>query len=251
MTSLDQHYLSVPLGVDDHGKTVLVNLGENAFVVGLPGSGVSNSIHTLIRGVADKPFVELLGIDPYPDLDPWKPRFSELAKTDQDAVSLLTDLEARFEARTGMLARAMSERVGFTDERPSDEVPFIVAVIPELGMLPEEAKPMVSHLVARGRYAGIFFILGGLQAITQNVPLRDLIGNRIAHALPHEGRAQCVFGHEATSLEPHRLDPIQDRGIGYFARSGESGRFTVPYMPYQDVQSFAVMTSPLVPKSLM
>lgn len=251
MVTLDNHYLSVSLGTDANGSVVHVDLTEHAFVVGMPGSGAGNTIQTLIRGVADKPYVELQGIDPYLDLDPWKLRFSSLAKTDTDAVTLLTDLESRFEARAGMLARERSKRVGFASFPPSDDVPFIIVVVPELGLLPDEARKMVAHLVARGRYVGIFFILGGLGALMENSTVRDLIGNRIAHALQNEVVTQRVFSGAAPRVEPHRLHASKDRGVGYFASVGEAGRFSAPRLSWQDAQAFAVMTRPLVPRSLM
>lgn len=43
-TSLDNHYLSVPVGADASGAPVLVDLTEHTFVVGSPGSGVGNTI---------------------------------------------------------------------------------------------------------------------------------------------------------------------------------------------------------------
>lgn len=178
-------------------------------------------------------------------------RFASTATTVLDAVTLLSDLEARFEARATMLARTASKRIAFASMPPSDEVPFIVVVIPELGMLPAEAQQMVNHLVARGRFAGIFFIVGGMQAIVENPLLRNLIGNRIAHALRTEATTQRVFGEPAGRVEPHLLDPIHDRGVGYLATFGGTSRFTAPHIDHIAAQAFAVMTRPLIPKSLI
>jgi hypothetical protein len=248
---LDSYYLTVPVGSDANGNPVLIDLSERAFVVGMVGAGVGNTIRVLIRGVADKPFVELLGIDPYLDLAPWRSRFSSIANNDADTLALLVDLQARFDARTAALSRTMSKRVSFESAPPTDEMPFILVVLPELGVLPREAQLIARRLIARGRYAGIFFILGGLQAITENKLIRDLVGNRIAHALPHKAMTEAVFGALHEEVEPHLLDRIRDRGVGYVQSVGAASRFTAPRMTRADAQAFATMTAPLVPKSLI
>lgn len=260
----------VPFAVDETGSLVTLGLLEvNQLLGGTPGGGKSGGVTALLCGISRLEHVALVGLDPKRvELAPWAPRFSRVAKLEDDATSVLEALVEEMERRYGWLEEQGLKKI--TPSEISDQLPLLVLVIDELadlvsvGASKEEKEAetrrstMIRRLIAKGRAAGLVVIAATQKPQSDVVPtaLRDLIQLRVAYATTNAAMTDTILGagmaqngglaHEIsadqrgvcylvseTSRTPRRARTfwVPDEEVAGIARRVAHLRVELPWMP--------------------
>lgn len=249
---------AIPFSVAEDGAPVALKVYEsNILVGGIPGSGKSGASTAILAGVARLPHTAIYGIDlKRVELSPWKPRFEEIAKTDQDALDLLRRLHgemmSRYEWLEGNGLKKLSPAT-FTDEKP-----LIVLVIDELAQLvqggdknlTDEVKEILRQLVALGRAAGVTVITMTQKPETSIIPsaFRDLLAQRVAFATTTREMTDTVLGSGVSqSGGDAHLIPQALKGVNFLTNeeSRVPRRTRAYWVPDEEVAGIAERTADL------
>lgn len=235
----------IPLGVGVDGEEVGVGLIEsNLLLGGIPGSGKSGSITTLLCGITSITNVALFGLDPkMVELAQWRPRASYVATKDDDAMRALGALVEEMDRRYTSLMETGLKKV--TPEMLSPELPLIVLVIDELadlvstGVTKEDKEAdqgratLIRRLISKGRAAGVVVIAATQKPQSDVVPtaLRDLIAQRVGHATTNAAMTDTILGAGQSQLGGlcHEI-PVKLKGVGYII--DETSRTPTRYRSY-------------------
>lgn len=235
----------IPLGIGVDGAEVSVGLIEsNMLLGGIPGSGKSGSITTLLCGITSIPHVALFGLDPkMVELAQWRPRASYVATADDDALRVLGALVAEMDRRYNALMANGQKKI--TPEMLSAELPLIVLVIDELADLvstgvtkedkaaDEARSTLIRRLIAKGRAAGVVVVAATQKPQSDVVPtsLRDLIAQRVAHGTTSAAMTDTILGAGQSQLGglAHEIPPSL-RGVGFLLN--ENSRTPVRFRSY-------------------
>lgn len=117
------------IGLFETGEAILFKL-VNTLVAGATGAGKSGVVNMIIRALCRIPTVAIIGIDMKPgapELGKWESVMHTLAKTPDQASSVLDQLKAGLTYRGSI----MSER-GWRKWRPTKAQPFIVIIVDEI-----------------------------------------------------------------------------------------------------------------------
>jgi hypothetical protein len=117
------------IGLFETGEAILFKL-VNTLVAGATGAGKSGVVNMIIRALARIPTVAIIGIDMKPgapELGKWAEVMHTLARTPEEASSVLDQLKAGLTYRGSI----MSER-GWRKWRPTKAQPFIVIIVDEI-----------------------------------------------------------------------------------------------------------------------
>lgn len=201
-------YTAIPFATAVNGSLVSLGLLEsNMLLGGIPGSGKSGGATALLSGIARLPHVALVGLDPKRvELSLWGPRFSRIAKRDEDATLVLQALLEEMERRYEWLEDRGLKKV--SEAELSDDLPLIVMLIDELadlvsvGVTTDEKKAeaerstMIRRLIAKGRAAGVVVIAATQKPQSDVVPtaLRDLIQQRVGYATTTDAMTDTILG---------------------------------------------------------
>ncbi|MHB1447260.1 MAG: FtsK/SpoIIIE domain-containing protein, partial [Acidimicrobiales bacterium] len=218
----------VPLGVDENGGVVSVQLPEhNLLLGGEPGSGKSVAISLLVAAAAASEDAALGLMDgKLVELAPWRGLAHGFAGTDiAEAIELLRRLQKVMDSRYARLLASGRRKVG------RGEVLHVV-VCDELAHYltwPERKArdaftDLLRDLVSRGRAAGMVVVAATQKPGSDVVPtsLRDLFGYRLALRCATSAASDTILGsgwategYSASSISP------STRGVGYLLH--ESG----------------------------
>src|SRR3954471_7818051 len=178
----------IPVGVDEQGDQVTVELVErNVLIGGEPGAGKSVALSTVLAAGALDPEVRIWLLDgKLVELAAWAPVAERVVgPSGGEAIELLRAVRAEMEDRyRELLAR------GLRKVRRGDGLPLHLVVCDELAFyltVPEKAvkqefAELLRDLVARGRAAGVIVCAATQKPGADVVPsaLRDLFGFRWA-----------------------------------------------------------------------
>jgi hypothetical protein len=219
------------IGIDRDGNEVSISLIErNLLIGGEPGSGKSAMLNVLIAYLAECRGVQLYLFDA---------KFVELRIWSQVATGFVGPNIDDAIAQLQRLRSMMEERYRFLDQQRArkleryhglelafviiDELPFYVAN-PDRNKA-RQFSDLLGDLIARGRAAGIIFVVAAQKPSTDTFPssIRDLINLRLAFRCSTKEASDTILGggwasagYSATTID------INTRGVGWFL--GESGQ---------------------------
>jgi DNA segregation ATPase FtsK/SpoIIIE-like protein len=239
----------VPVGVDEQGETVVIELAErNVLIGGEPGAGKSAALSVLVATAALDPDARLWVFDgKLVELAAWAPVAQGVAGTDAgETLTLLRELRAEMDARyRQLLAR------GLRKVRREDGLPLHLVVCDELAFyltLPDkrerqEFAELLRDLVARGRAAGVIVCAATQKPGSDVVPtaLRDLFGFRLALRCNTPQASDTILGQGwASAGADASTIPGGQRGVGYLLAEGERpSRVKGFYLADDDVAALA------------
>ena len=221
----------ISLGVDRDGNSVSISLIErNLLIGGEPGSGKSVMLNVLIAYLARCSDVKLYLFDAkLVELRNWsKIAAGFVGPNIDDAIAQLQRLRSMMEERYRFLDQQRARKL----ERHHglelvfviiDELPFYVAN-PERNKA-REFNDLLGDLIARGRAAGIIFVVAAQKPSAETLPssIRDLINLRLAFRCSTKEASDTILGggwaaagYSATTID------INARGVGWLL--GESGQ---------------------------
>ena len=219
------------IGIDRDGNEVSISLIErNLLIGGEPGSGKSVMLNVLIAYLAECRGVQLYLFDA---------KFVELRIWSQVAAGFVGPNIDDAIAQLQRLLSMMEERYRFLDQQRArklerhhglelvfvivDELPFYVAN-PERSKA-REFGDLLGDLIARGRAAGIIFVVAAQKPSADTLPssIRDLINLRLAFRCSTKEASDTILGggwasagYSVTTID------INTRGVGWLL--GESGQ---------------------------
>jgi DNA segregation ATPase FtsK/SpoIIIE-like protein len=219
----------IPLGVDEQGETVAIELAErNVLLGGEPGAGKSVALSTLIAAAALDPGMRVLVDGKLVELAAWAPVAERAVGPDgEDALAVLWELREVMDARyRDLLAR------GLRKIRREEGLPLHLVVVDELVFyltLPDKAQrqefaELLRDLVARGRAAGVIVCAATQKPGADVVPsaLRDLFGFRLALRCTTPQASDTILGQGWASNDADASTiPGAQRGVGYLLGEGE------------------------------
>lgn len=216
----------LPIGVDEQGAPVYLGLLEtNALIAGQPGAGKSGTFASIYAQVAQLPNVATINFDPkMVELGAWQPRASFNSVGECCFPIVLEALYAEMERRYVILKHRGLKK--FTPEHWK-EFPQLVLFMDELAKVFSDPENLslspqktinyvyTRKLIAEGRAAGISVYTATQRPSADLVPtsMRNLIQQRIAHALARESDTRMVLG-DIDGTKAHELSPSQ-KGVGY------------------------------------
>ena len=220
----------VPIGVDEQGETVAIELAErNVLLGGEPGAGKSVALSTLIAAGALDPGTRVWLLDgKLVELAAWAPVAERaVGPNGEDALAVLWELREVMDARyRDLLAR------GLRKIRREEGLPLHLVVVDELAFyltLPDKAQrqefaELLRDLVARGRAAGVIVCAATQKPGADVVPsaLRDLFGFRLALRCTTPQASDTILGQGWASNDADASTiPGAQRGVGYLLAEGE------------------------------
>ncbi|MCH9668460.1 MAG: cell division protein FtsK [Actinomycetia bacterium] len=250
---------SLPLGLDETGQVRRLAISNVSGVVlgGLPGSGKTAWLTSSLASFAACDAVQYLVIDGKGgmDLSAIESRSYRFLNDDMDLDSVLVALrEVRELVRDRM--RNLHHLLGtsnFWNHGPTRELPLVFVVIDEcqtfldprqliskeLKMKGAEIHGLVSHLVRKGRSAGVVTILATQKPTADSLPtdIRDNSTLRICFGVQSSYAAAAVLGDEwsADSGASPLGAPV---GVGVAAACNSFFRFRSPYVPEEVVADY-------------
>lgn len=229
---------SLPVGLFSDGSVATVSLlSQNALVAGVPRSGKSVFLSTLICDLCLCDHENVVVMSPkILDFSSFSNRCLLLSRADE-MLSFLSDLSSESERRKSIcLARGIKKIEDF-----DDDCPHISVIVDEFTVIRSftqiddrgkkrkigiEIEDAIMRLVAETGFAGISFVLTTQRVSSTNMStdLRDLIsGNRICFATETLESTKMVFG-DCAPLAPCHLLTTSHRGVGYIASNGNPPR---------------------------
>jgi hypothetical protein len=246
---LDLWHAGIPVGVDESGDLVCLDLTEkNVLVGGEPGSGKSVAASMLLAAAALDPRVRLVLCDgALVELAPWKRCAESFVGPDPDA--FLAELQ-RLGAELDRRLHALLDR-GQRKVTPGDGLPLIVVVIDELAFYlntgnrkrDEAIAAALRDLIARGRKAGIIVIAATQRPSYDVVPtsIRDLFAYRWAFRCTTPEASDTILGrgHASAGYSADTIDATH-RGVGWLRAEGtEPRRLRTYYLTDAHIEELA------------
>ena len=220
----------IPLGVDEQGEQVAVELVErNVLIGGEPGAGKSAALSVVIAAAALDPETRVWLLDgKLVELAAWAPVAQRVAGPNgEDALALLREVRGVMDERYRELLANGQRKVRRGDGLPlhlvvCDELAFYLTV-PEKAVQKEFAE-LLRDLVARGRAAGVIVCAATQKPGADVVPsaLRDLFGFRLAMRCTTPQASDTILGQGWASAGSDASDiPGAQRGVGYLLAEGD------------------------------
>jgi hypothetical protein len=218
----------VPLGYDEDGEAVWVNLPEHHVLIGgEPGAGKSNALSLIVAAAAADPSVELWLFDgKLVELARWKgvaQRFvgADVTKAVVSLEELRLEMTARYERLLGD---------GLNKVRPGLGLGLVLVVIDELFLYlggpkaqREAFTEALRDVVARGRAAGIVVVAATQKPSVDLVPstIRDLFGYRLALRCSTRDASDTVLG-TGWAAQGYTASDVNaaTRGVGWWLAEG-------------------------------
>lgn len=222
--SLPSFWWPIPIGVDESGQSIAVELPErNLLVGGEPGSGKSLALTTIVATAAADRRVDLWLFDGKTvELACWRECAKAFIGPDAyQAVKALERLCKMMDGRYETLGQRELRKV-----TKSSDMLLQVVVIDELAFyttLPDRAvrdafTRLLRDLVARGRAAGIIVIAATQKPSSEIIPtsLRDLFGFRLAMRCNTRDASDTILGSgwATNGIDASKI-PGSQRGVGY------------------------------------
>jgi hypothetical protein len=231
----------VPVGVDELGDPVTVELPERGVLLGgEPGSGKSAGLSDLLGAATLDPHVHIWGLDAKRlELGLWRPVMERVGFGNMDeAISIVEDLITLMDTRYEELEAAGVRKI-------TDAWPLYVLAIDELRFYTAHHdrrarthfNALLIDLAARGRAAGVLPWLATQKPSTDVVPssLRDLIAIRWAMRSTTRDASDTILGAGYATLgySAADIDP-RTRGVGWLLHEGETPRRVRSYLLSDD-----------------
>jgi DNA segregation ATPase FtsK/SpoIIIE-like protein len=219
----------IPIGKDEDGQTVHVNLPEhNLLLGGEPGSGKSAVVSLLVAASALDPDVTLTLLDgKQVELAPWSKCADRFVGPDTaEAIEVLEGLRSEMDTRYGQLLAAGKRKI-----EPEDGLGLHVVAVDELAFYLRGGKrddravltESFRDLVSRGRAAGIIVLAATQKPSHEVIPtwIRDLFSFRLALRCTTPEASDTVLGQGWASqgFSAANIDPAA-RGVGFLLHEG-------------------------------
>jgi hypothetical protein len=239
----------IPLGLDEHGRTVEVSLVERSLLAGgEPGAGKSAAMSMLIAAAALDRTAKLWLLDgKLVELASWAWRAEGMVGPDVGvAIELLDQVREEMERRYRQLLagglRKIDREAGMSLHVVAcDELAFYLSC--EDRKQRARFAELLRDLVARGRAAGIVVLAATQKPSADVVPsaLRDLFGFRLALRCTTPQASDTILGqgwasrgHNAGTISP------ADRGVGFLlAEDGLPVKLRTFYLDDEHISSLA------------
>lgn len=230
---IDAYLDHVPLGLDEHARTVTTKLFERNFALaGEPGSGKSCAAQELIAALAADPRCALVLVDLKGGLEAktWRSRADVLARTVPEAVAALRSVCAVIDDRLDQVWRleGSARKIG-------PGVPIVGVVIDEAAQLTgaantdkaarDEAVTLLTRIASLGRALGVVLVIATQKTTGDSIPtgVRDLISTRWALRVSSRAASEAILGPLGDDLPCRPWEIRKDTpGVGLFTTdSGE------------------------------
>ena len=241
----------IPVGVDELGATVYVNLPErNLLLGGEPGAGKSVALLQLVAAAALDPTCQLTLLDgKRVELACWAGSATHaVGPSLDDANEVLRSLRVEMDARYSQLLKRGARKVD-----SSMGIPLHVVVCDELAFYltmgerkqNQEFATLMRDLVARGRAAGVIVVAATQKPSHDIIPtsLRDLFAFRWALRCTTPQASDTILGQGWASegFSAKDIDGAQ-RGVGYLLHEGgEPVRLKSFYLSDTDIDRLAAV----------
>ncbi|MGH8908113.1 MAG: FtsK/SpoIIIE domain-containing protein [Egibacteraceae bacterium] len=220
----------VPVGVDEHARTVAISLVErNLLLGGEPGAGKSVAQSLLIATAALDPDTDLWLLDgKRVELAVWRDcARAFVGPSIDEAIDVLRQLQQEMEQRYELLLDQRRRKVEQGDGLRlhvvgCDELAFYTAGGERKAR--EAFNSLSTDLIRRGRAAGIIWIGATQKPSADVVPtsLRDLVGYRWALRCATRGASDTILGAGMATAGFTASDIAGDqRGVGLLIAEGE------------------------------
>ena len=221
----------ISVGVDRDGNRVSISLIErNLLIGGEPGSGKSVLLNVLIAYLSRCSDVKLYLVDAkFVELRNWSQIASGFVGPNiDDAIAQLQRLRSVMEERYEFLSQQRARKLHRNHGLDLivvviDELPFYVAN-PDKSRA-REFSDLLGDLIARGRAAGIIFVVAAQKPSADMLPssIRDLINLRLAFRCSTKEASDTILGGgwASAGFSAATID-INNRGVGWLL--GESGQ---------------------------
>ena len=221
----------ISVGVDRDGNRVSISLIErNLLIGGEPGSGKSVLLNVLIAYLSRCSDVKLYLVDAkFVELRNWSQIASGFVGPNiDDAIAQLQRLRSVMEERYEFLSQQRARKLHRNHGLDLivvviDELPFYVAN-PDKSRA-REFSDLLGDLIARGRAAGIIFVVAAQKPSADMLPssIRDLINLRLAFRCSTKEASDTILGGGwASAGFSAATIGINARGVGWLL--GESGQ---------------------------
>jgi DNA segregation ATPase FtsK/SpoIIIE-like protein len=219
----------VPVGVDEDGRPVVMQLIErNVLIGGEPGAGKSSALALLTAAAALDPNVELVLFDgKLVELACWAGSAKHsVGPNVGQAVDVLGQMVSDLDARYSALLANRQRRV-----TPQDDIPVRVLVFDELAhyfLAAERAERasferLLRDLVARGRAAGVIVLAATQKPQHDVIPtaVRDLFAVRWAMRCTTPQASDTILGSGWAASGYRACDvPMSSPGVGLLLHEG-------------------------------
>jgi S-DNA-T family DNA segregation ATPase FtsK/SpoIIIE len=221
----------IPIGIDRDGNEVKLSLIErNLLIGGEPGSGKSVALNVVIANLAQCSDVAVHLFDAKSvELEAWTQIAAGFVGPNiDDAIAQLRRLRSMMEDRYRFLGQQRARKL-----HRKHRLNLIVVVIDELPFYvanPDRSKArefgdILGDLIARGRAAGIIFVVAAQKPSADTLPsaIRDLINLRLAFRCSTKEASDTILGGGwASAGFSAATIGINNRGVGWLL--GESGQ---------------------------
>lgn len=262
-----QHPLTVPLGHDVGGNTVIANIAKwpHMLIAGATGSGKSVLLHSVVTTLLFKTTpadVKLILVDPkrveltqysgIPHL--LTPVITQAEKVIKALRWAVAEMEKRYETLQEAKERDIK---GFNRSFPEEKLPYIIIMVDELADLMAYAASDVEQLICRiaqmSRATGIHLLLStqrpSVDVITglikANIPARialNVSSSTDSRVIIDSTGAETLLGQgDMLYLPPDRAKPIRIQGV--FVSQGEI-KETIDYLRSENEEFIQPAKSP-------
>lgn len=217
----------VPVGIDEHGETVSINLVEtNLLIGGEPGGGKSVAMQQIVAAAALDASAELFLMDgKLVELANWsRVARANVGECVDDAIDLLRSLQSEMKRRYEFLLDHGVEKISREDGLPiqmliCDELACYVRLA--TAKQKQVFETCLTDIVARGRAAGIIGIFATQKPTTDVVPsgLRDLIASKWAMRCTTPQASDAILGQGYAS-NGINAQHISTKGVGFLLSEG-------------------------------
>ena len=223
----DPDEMTLDIGVFETGQKVIIDI-IHTLIAGASDAGKSGIVNAIMRGLARKKKIAVVGIDMKPgapELGKWERLMYGLATDAVEAEILLTKIMYGIERRGAI----MKER-GIRKWIPTEEEPFIVLVIDEAAQI-KKAGPKLTQLLVKiselSRAYGFAMIMATQHPTDKSIPTEAVANclQRIGLACKANTAERLIFGDDATK-DGWRLSPRYIKVQGMFRI--QSRRYGVP-----------------------
>lgn len=225
----DPDEMTLDIGRFETGQRVIIDI-VHTLIGGASDAGKSGVVNAIMRALARKKKIAILGIDMKPgapELGKWERLMYALATNAAETEILLTKIMYAIERR----GRMMKER-GIRKWVPTEEEPFIVLIIDEAAQIKKAGFKLTQLLVKiseLSRAYGFAMIMATQHPTDRSIPTEAVANclQRIGLACNANTAERLIFGDDATK-DGWKLSPRHMKAQGMFRI--KSRRYGVPNM---------------------